>query len=312
MPTDIEQSRQEFSHLEYAVAATYAGEVRAVVIARSRSLRLCRSWPVWQFQEYPLAKSAAQPPGSSGALAMPRDPLAITQFGKFLAKSLNLRQVKVRVHWPRWLRLIQRKRRLLTHLKSRPRKPLPDEYFATATLVSFRLEGIQIDPAQVASALAHGQGRKAVRSRSNQRIRNHVAILRHIESAIIQGSALTAQSVVRWYTSISCGLSSAPLDQSTMRRLENIVRRINSPQFRLQSAIKEIAHLHAQLFADPLVPSFNGILSRLLLRYHLGRSGLPPVMFDPQSDEKLLHDEPRLLNRVLEMLNGSYDMMLAQ
>ncbi len=35
-------------------------------------------------------------------------------------------------------------------------------------------------------------------------------------------------------------------------------------------------------------------------------------MFDPQSDEKLLNDEPRLLNRVLEMLDGSYDMMLAK
>ncbi|MGD0542532.1 MAG: hypothetical protein ABSB33_13545 [Tepidisphaeraceae bacterium] len=49
-----------------------------------------------------------------------------------------------------------------------------------------------------------------------------------------------------------------------------------------------------------------------MLRYHLGRCGLPPVMFDPQSDEKLLGDEPRLLNRVLEVLNGSYDMMLAE
>ncbi len=118
--------------------------------------------------------------------------------------------------------------------------------------------------------------------------------------------------VVRWYTSISGGLSLAALDETNIQRLNNVVHLINSPQFRLQPAIKEITHLHAQLLADPLVPSFNGILSRLLLRYHLGQCDLPPVMFDPQSDEKLLNDEPRLLNRVLEMLNGSYDMMLAE
>lgn len=243
---------------------------------------------------------------------MPPNPRAITKLRRFLAKSLHLPRVKVRIDWPRLLRLIQRKRRLLTRPDSPRRAPLPDDYFAAATVVSFRLEGIQIGASEVTSALTRGQARKAFRSRSSQRIRNHVAIMRHIESALHRGAALTAQSVVRWYTSISCSLSLAPLNESTMTRLENIVRQINSPHLRLRPAIREIAHLHAQLFADPLVPSFNGILSRLLLRYHLGRCGLPPILFDPQSDEKLLNDEPRLLNRVLEMLNGSYDMMLAQ
>ncbi|MGD0461892.1 MAG: hypothetical protein ABSB74_05335 [Tepidisphaeraceae bacterium] len=236
----------------------------------------------------------------------------IAKFGQFLAKSLRLRDVKVRIDWQRWLRLIQRKRRLLTRAASPRPKPLPDEYFATATLVSFRLEGIQIDEPDVASALALGQAHKTFRSRSSQRIRSHVAILHRIESALQRGASLSTPSVVRWYTSISGGLSLADLDESTMNRLDNVVHRINSPQFRLRPAIREITHLHAQLLADPLVPSFNGILSRLLLRYHLGRCGLPPVVFDPQSDEKLLNDEPRLLNRVLEMLNGSYDMMLAE
>ncbi|HEX4054443.1 MAG TPA: hypothetical protein VHX86_09275 [Tepidisphaeraceae bacterium] len=236
----------------------------------------------------------------------------ITKLRHFLAKSLRLRPVKVRIDWPRWLRLIRRKRRMLIHPDPSRRAPLPNDYFISATVVSFRLEGIQLNPTEVASALTPAQARKPFRSRSSQRIRNHVAIMHHIESAIRRDASLSTPSVVRWYTSISCGLSLAPLNESAMTRLDNIVRRINSPHLRLQPAIREIAHLHAQLFADPLVPSFNGILSRLLLRYHLGRCGLPPILFDPQSDEDLANDEPRLLNRVLEMLNGSYDTMLAQ
>jgi hypothetical protein len=243
---------------------------------------------------------------------MEKNQRRIAKLGRLLAKSLHLHEVKVRIDWQRWLRLIQRKRRLLTRGASPRRKPLPAEYFENATVVSFQLAGIDIDAPTVASALASGQAHKSFRSRSSQRIRSHVAILHQIESALQRGTLLNTSSVIRWYTSISGGLSLAGLDESTMARLDNVVHRINSPQFRLQPAIKEITHLHAQLLADPLVPSFNGILSRLLLRYHLGRCGLPPVMFDPQSDEKVLGDEPRLLNRVLEMLNGSYDMMLAE
>jgi hypothetical protein len=236
----------------------------------------------------------------------------IAKLGRFLAKSLYLHEVKVRIDWQRWLRLIQRKRRLLTRSSSPRRKALPVEYFANATVVSFRLEGIEISLSDVVSALSTSRGQKVFRSRTSQRIRSHIAILHRIESALQRGTSLNTPAVVRWYTSISGGLSLVALDETSMKRLENVVHRINSPQFRLQSAIKEITHLHAQLLADPFIPSFNGILSRLLLRYHLGRCGLPPVMFDPQSDEKLLNDEPRLLNRVLEMLNGSYDMMLAE
>ncbi len=184
----------------------------------------------------------------------------IAKLGQFLAKSLRLREVKVRIDWQRWLRVIQRKRRLVTRAASPRPKPLPDEYFAIATVVSFRLEGIQIDRPDVASALATGQAHKTFRSRSSQRIRSHVAILHRIESALQRGTSLSTPSVIRWYTSISGGLSLAALDESTMKRLDNVVHRINSPQFRLQPAIKEIAHLHAQLLADPLVPSFNGIL----------------------------------------------------
>ena len=59
-------------------------------------------------------------------------------------------------------------------------------------------------------------------------------------------------------------------------RLAALVERMNSPELRLQAGVQQVARLHAQLLADPLVPSFNGILARLLLRYHLGRCGLRP------------------------------------
>jgi hypothetical protein len=259
-----------------------------------------------------FAHRRIQPRRIDGGTFMENNRRRIAKLGRLLAKSLHLHEVKVRIDWQRWLRLIQRKRRLLTRGPTPRRKPLPKEYFANATVVSFRLEGIEIDGPDVVSALAPGQAGKTFRSRSSQRIRSHMAILHRIESALQRGTSLNTSAVVRWYTSISGGLSLVSLDESTMARLDNVVHRINSPQFRLQPAIKEITHLHAQLLADPLVPSFNGILSRLLLRYHLGRCGLPPVMFDAKTDAKVLGDEPRLLNRVLEMLNGSYDMMLAE
>ena len=129
-----------------------------------------------------------------------------------------------------------------------------------------------------------------------------------IELSLRAGATLTSQTVLRWYTSISCGLSLAALDESSMARLENIVRRINSPQFRLQPAITEIARVHAQLNSDPLVPSFNGIVARLLLQYHLGRCGLPRVVFDDKADPALLTDEPRLLKRILEMVDAAYEV----
>ena len=95
-----------------------------------------------------------------------------------------------------------------------------------------------------------------------------------------------------------------------MDRLDHVVRRINSPQLRLQPALVDIAKLHVMLLRDPLVPSFNGILSRLLLRYHLGRIGLPPVVFDPNEDAPSLLDETMLLARLLELIEQSYDRLL--
>lgn len=228
------------------------------------------------------------------------------------SRSLRIGKVGIRIDWPRWLRLIQRKRRLA----GKPNAPAAGnqtaEYFALNTLNSFQLEGIRLDQDEVAAAISHGWSGRGFRSRTAQRIRNHVAILRKIESSLRAGATLTSQTVLRWYTSISCGLSSASLDESNMIRLDNVVRRINSPRFRLQPALTEIAHLHVQLNSDPLVPSFNGILSRLLLQYHLGRSGLPRVVFNPAFDLTLVKDEPRLLKRILEMVDSAYEMMVSR
>jgi len=238
-----------------------------------------------------------------------RHPLgAIGQFAATTLRPLT------QIDWARWLRVIERKRRLLTRpnkskSKSKLKSP-PREFFARATYASFRLEGILIDQVEVADSLTNGSPRTGIRSRSSQRVRNHVAILHRIKQAIKKGESLKSQTVIRWYTSISCGLSLMGLDESRLTHLDNVIGRINSPQLRLQPAITEIAHLHAQLMAEPLVPSFNGILSRLLLQYHLGRCGLPPVVFDSVADANVLRDEPKLLRRILEMVDGGYQMLV--
>ena len=189
-----------------------------------------------------------------------------------------------------------------------PRTPPPVQYFAAVTLNSFQLEGIPLNPTEVTQAVSHGTAGKRIPfaiQPANPQSRRHSSPNRKSPAP---GRSLTSQSVIRWYTSISCGLSLAALDETNMARLDNVVRRINSPQFRLQPAITEIAHVHAQLNADPLVPSFNGILARLLLQYHLGRCGLPRVLFDASVDSTLMKDEPRLLKRILELVDSAYEI----
>jgi hypothetical protein len=163
---------------------------------------------------------------------------------------------------------------------------------------------------QVEEALAHGAARRQVRSRLAQRIRNHAAILLYIECLLRRAGNLSVRMVVRWYTSISSGLSTAALDGGTLSRLESVVRRINSPQLRLQPALTEVARLHVQLRADPFVPSFNGILARLLLQYHVRRCGLPAVVLDPQADEKDARNENRILHSILRGVEASFDRMI--
>jgi len=133
-----------------------------------------------------------------------------------------------------------------------------------------------------------------------------------MEAALRLGALLKAGGVVRWYTSVSCGLSTTSLDDATMGRIDAVARRINSPQLRLQPAVKEVARLHAQVLSDPIVPSFNGILARLLLRYHLGRCNLPPAIFAVDTQPVELSEEPSLLPRLLTAIDASYDMMLSQ
>jgi hypothetical protein len=214
------------------------------------------------------------------------------------------------IEWASWLRSFERKRRLL--VRDEPRRPrsLPSTYFIHATYSSFRLDGIDVTEHEVLASLASGPARQSLRSRAAQRIRNHVSILHHIESSIRIGESLKAPVVIRWYTTIGSGLITAALPDAMIDRLDQAVRRINSPQLRLQPALGDIARLHVQLLTDPLAPSFNGILARLLLRYHLGRVGLPPVVFEPEADAPALLDETMLLRRLLQLIDSSYDQLL--
>ena len=199
----------------------------------------------------------------------------------------------------------------MTRVDSNGRRPsLPNDYYASATFVSFLLDGIDLAESEVLSALHRGVGRSILVTRSAQRIRNHVSILRRIEPCVHLGEPLKPAAVMRWYTTIGSGLINTSLTQSVTDRLDHVVRRINSPQLRLQPALVDAAKLHVTLLRDPLVPSFNGILSRLLLRYHLGRIGLPPVVFDPNEDAPSLLDETMLLARLLELIDQSYDRLL--
>jgi hypothetical protein len=212
--------------------------------------------------------------------------------------------------WPAWLALIERKRRLFQRNQNLNPAPLPAQYFVLATHSSFALEGIELTAEQVQDSISHGPAQRKFRSRAAQRVRNHVAILHGIENALRVGEPLKTSAVVRWYTSISSGLSTAGLGAAVMTRLENIARRINSPQLRLQPALQEIVQTHADLLSDPLLPSFNGILSRLLLRYHLGRCALPFVVFDPAARVSDVSPETALTLRLLVGIDESYDLLL--
>jgi hypothetical protein len=238
-----------------------------------------------------------------------------------LAAERHVRAAAAAIDWPEWLRATERKRRQVARNDGGPSAggaaPAPAAcpcwpgYFEAATDASFRLDGLVLPPDDLAAALARGSAGKAFRSRQQQRARNHVAILRSLEKLLRTGGSLKPGDVVRWYTSIACGLSTTRLDEPTTARLEAVVRRINSPQLRLKPAVQEIALLYRQWLSDPLVPSFNGILARLLLRYHLGRCGLPPVLFVPELDGGgKIPDERRMLERLLALIDAAYATLL--
>jgi hypothetical protein len=214
--------------------------------------------------------------------------------------------------WPAWLQLIERKRRLLTRQQSlTPISPTPIEYLVQATASNFKLDGIALTPQEVTAALERGPAGRKFRSRTAQRIRNHVAILHSIENAIRIGQPLKTSAIIRWYTSISSGLSMTSLGSERMSRLDQIARKINSPQLRLQPAIQDIIRAHRELLIDPAFPSFNGILSRLLLRYHLGRCNLPFVIFDDANVTiPASLSEVGLTLQLLTAIDRSYEMLL--
>jgi hypothetical protein len=180
------------------------------------------------------------------------------------------------------------------------------QYREQATCVSFQMDGLPLSPAEFRAAMAGGAARTC-RTRSAQRVRNHVAILRRVESLLRSNRPLQRADVIRWYTSIAGGLSAGGIADGMIGRLDRIVSAVNSPRLRFWPAVKDVAALHVDLLADPFVPGFNGILARLLLRYHMGRCGLPPVVFDPATDPPRLTSVPKLEPRLLELIAHSYD-----
>ena len=189
--------------------------------------------------------------------------------------------------------------------------PLPDDYYLRATWSSFRLDGIDVVEEEVRSALSQTSAGHALRSRQSQRLRNHAAILHHIETDLRQAAPLTTGVVIRWYTTISAGLSTAGLNATATGRLDEQIGRINSPQLRLAASIPEVAAAHVALLADPLVPGFNGILARLLLRYHLGRCHLPAIVFDPSTDARQINPDA-MARRLIELLEATCDRVPAR
>lgn len=208
------------------------------------------------------------------------------------------------------LRRLERKRRLASRIPKGWH--LPADFLLRFTECSFRLENLSISPPDAQFALSRSADRRGLRPPQILRIRNHLAILRWIERAVLHRLELKLPAVLRWYTSISCGLSIATVDLSRVDRLEQAIRRINSPQLRLLPAMQEIAATHVQLLADPIFPGFNGILARLLLQYHLGRCQLPPVVLDPETDRPCLRSPTTLLPRLAELIERSYDALLVK
>lgn len=211
--------------------------------------------------------------------------------------------------WPAWLALIERHRKNLSRGNG-ANPAMTADYFVAATCASFRLESIECSEQDVIEAITQTAAQRRFRSRTTQRIRNHVAILHSIETDLLLNHPLTTAAVLRWYTSIGSGLSPTPLGADRMARLDQILGRISSPQLRLQPAIQEISRTYSELSADPLFPSFNGLLARLLLRFHLGRCGLPGVVFNGESpDIHRSNGDARVL-ALLMAIENSYQLLL--
>lgn len=222
-------------------------------------------------------------------------------------RILLSRPMSVEVDWGRYLRSIERKRQLARTIS----RHLPDRLNRQLTFSSFRLEGIDVTETDLDDACTPKPStRRSFASRQRQRLRNHMAIQLSIVRSLANREVFRVSQVIRWYTSVSAGLSTSGLDLAGMQRIESVIRRINSPQMRLQPALTEIAELHAELIADPVFPGFNGILVRLLLQSHLGKCGLPMIAFDPVIDAPRIHDPVLLLPRLLELIDTSFDRLI--
>lgn len=190
--------------------------------------------------------------------------------------------------WKRWIRQVVRLRSTVWLSASSsvsadgciadtdlPRPPR--DYLAEVTRVSFAMDGIDVAERDVQQAVLAWPVGRSLGPRQGARLRAHVAVLRRVEHQARRRLPLTPTEVSRWHAAMLAGLPAAGLDGAASERLAQVCARVSSPHRRLRPAIEEIARLHIGLLADPLVPSFNGILARLLLAAHLARCGLPPV-----------------------------------
>jgi hypothetical protein len=201
------------------------------------------------------------------------------------------------------MRLIERKRAMFADETA---THAPRERLIRQTVASFRLDGIDLSEPLLTEAFARRVAHPQMRPAQAQRIRNHVAILHRIELSLAHGQPLKSPSVLGWYTSVGCGLCTTGPDDSALSRLELLVRRINSPHMRLDPAVREMCDLHARMLADPIFPGFNGIMARLLLRFHLGRCKLPAILFRAD-DAAIAPDCNKLLPRMVQLIDQAYD-----
>lgn len=172
-------------------------------------------------------------------------------------------------------------------------------------MASLQLEGMNIAEADVVEALLKNGVRGDLRSRQAQLIRNHVAIQLRIELSLRRGEPLKPAMVLGWYISLCTGLPLGGLPLHRMRRLEEVCRRVNSPPMQLESAVNDIARLYCNLISDPLVPSFNGVMVRLVMRYHLGRCSLPQVLLREELAGARDGDEQRAYGAMVMLLEDS-------
>jgi hypothetical protein len=259
---------------------------------------------------FPNTSAAAEPADASG----PSEPPAAAPAelaGPAITPALPVGELST-AEWTNFVRVIERKRHLLSRAVAfggdRPAEP--DQLIA-ATVGSFQLEGLDVSEQMVDISMARHSRRRDMRSGQVQRVRNHVGILYRIDRSLAMREPMKVPTLIRWYASVGCGLCTTAPDESAVGRLELIVRRINSPRLRLQSALGEIARLHCELLSDKLFPAFNGILARLMLRYHLGRCRLPAVILAP-TDASAIHDPAKFLRRLLERLDESFQRALRQ